>query len=109
MSRLSSPLPHPLSPVYNVPMALDQSLMHSRGWEPERARVKNKRMVEEAKKYMVGPMPPQEFIDHFLDISLSSTIKPIVPTKRAFQTVPSRAATPAEIYEPLVRIRISHD
>ncbi|KAI0712056.1 hypothetical protein C8Q76DRAFT_733247 [Earliella scabrosa] len=91
--------------VYNVPMALSQSMTHTRGLEPERGRSRNRRAVEDAKAYTVGPMPVQEFIDTFLPSPPSSSNATTYrrSSRRAFRPVPQRAATSAEINGPLLR------
>ena len=104
---MSRPLPPSASRcVYDVPMALNQSLTHTRGLEPECAKSNNKRVVREARKYTSGPMPVRDFINNFLDSPDSGTLKSMRSSRGAFRSIPSCAATSAEIYDPLVRLHI---
>ncbi|KAI0671005.1 hypothetical protein C8Q78DRAFT_974397 [Trametes maxima] len=61
--------------------------------------VRNRKRVEEAREYTLGPIPPVEFIDNFL--SPVEDRGGMMSSKGAFKNVPQRADTPAEIYRPL--------
>ncbi|KAI0712053.1 hypothetical protein C8Q76DRAFT_476440 [Earliella scabrosa] len=98
---LSSP-PSSSQCVYDVPMALDRLLTHTRGLEPECAKANNIRVVREARNYTLGPMPVRDFINNFLDPPSSGSTKNMRSSRHAFHSVPSCAATSAEIYGPLV-------
>ena len=91
--------------TYNVPMALDQSLIHTRGLEPERAKLRNTKMIEEAKNCTLGPIPVRHFVEEFL-YAPSHDRKGMSSPRNAFRSVPSRAINEKDICEPLVRFRL---
>ena len=86
----------PWTPVYNVPLAVEQPL------DPLRARDRNLEMVEASPQYTVGPMPVRNFIDEFLSSGSYSSKDGQRSSHRAFRSVPVQADTPERIYEPLV-------
>lgn len=91
--------------AYDVPMALNDALSETRGMEPERAKHRNRRRVQEYKRRTVGPMPVQSFFRQFMRFPDSDGSRPTMRSwKGAFRAVPPNASTPAEIYEPLVRL-----
>lgn len=84
--------------VYDSPLAVDHSLQ-PRGFQPSEVCRRYKRYIPESQDYIVGPMPPQEFLDEFL---LATDQEGMCSPRYAFRKVPSRATTPAGIFEPLV-------
>ncbi|KAI1793362.1 hypothetical protein LXA43DRAFT_885991 [Ganoderma leucocontextum] len=90
--------------VYNVPMALDYALEHTRGLEPQHAKSRNLHMVERSRSFIIGPMPVQDFLSQFLPLDRLIDMDPLLAWhKNAFRDVPERAATVAEIQEPLLK------
>ncbi|KAM5531249.1 hypothetical protein V8D89_015086 [Ganoderma adspersum] len=100
MSRAGSPIRS--SCVYNVPMALDHNLEHTRGLDPHHAKSRNLHMVDSSKTYTVGPMPVQEFLEDFLPLARPVDNGPLLSHKRAFNTLPERAETVHEVHDPLL-------
>ena len=92
--------------VYNVPMALNDSLEHTRGLEPHHAKSRNLHYVDSSKSFILGPMPTGLFLKKFLPLDGAMNTKPLATVEKAFDAVPQRAATVAEILEPLVRLII---
>lgn len=93
----------PQSIPYDIPMALDQSLDHTLGLEPERAKSRNRKLAEDARNYTLGPIPVIQFLGEFL--SPPDDYEPMLSSNyaNAFRSIPSRGTTSTEIYEPLVR------
>ena len=89
--------------VYNAPMALDATLSHTRGMEPEATKVRNRRRIQEVMQATVGPIPVQTFMDGFFPLGESCN-QDRAPSfdKHAFKLVPSHAATEEALCGPLV-------
>ena len=89
--------------VYNAPMALDATLSHTRGMEPEAAKVRHRRRIQDLMQAIVGPIPVQNFLDGFFPRHESWDKCPAPsPCKHAFKLVPSHAATEEALCGPLV-------
>ncbi|OBZ71289.1 hypothetical protein A0H81_08716 [Grifola frondosa] len=88
----------------NVPMALvDGASEEEIGFEPKESRYRNAKNAQDAEQFILGPMPPQEFLDAFLvDNGASDRTKHRLSHKYAFSAVPPRAVQASEIYEPLI-------
>ena len=95
--------PPALRPLYDVPMALEQSLARTRGLEPELARSRNRKAVEDAKKHTLGPMPVRDFMRDFLKVPHTCNTGDLLSSRHAFSRVPARASTPEDLSDPLVR------
>ncbi|OBZ71157.1 hypothetical protein A0H81_08678 [Grifola frondosa] len=63
------------SSAFNVPMALHLSGEQTGGFNPKHAKSRNSRNVQEAEKFILGPMPIQDFLDAFLEDSASDEKK----------------------------------
>ena len=87
--------------VYNVPMALDSQTSRTHGLEPALAMARGRAHIQDAQRYTLGPMPVAAFMDTFLN-SGSTDRGDLLSFKNAFNAVPERADSAAEIYEPLV-------
>ncbi|KAI0330527.1 hypothetical protein GY45DRAFT_750263 [Cubamyces sp. BRFM 1775] len=96
------PLPGSGSCVYNIPMAYNDSHSHTRGLEPSDANARMRRHVRDSRSYTIGPMPVQSFIDEFLPPLPAGRMNVILSSRNAFKAVPSIAATPVEIFQPLI-------
>ena len=83
-------------------MALNHSLEYTRGLEPHHAKSRNLHNVDNSKRYILGPMPIRLFLQDFLPLDGAVDTKLLVSARKAFDAVPQRAATVAEILEPLV-------
>lgn len=88
--------------LYNIPMALPDDLLRTRGLQARDAPSRHNRYVQELKEHIVGPMPVESFLDEFLPAAPKAIDKHRLSSWRAFNEVPRNAKTPAEIYEPLV-------
>ncbi|KAH9889878.1 hypothetical protein C8Q73DRAFT_705762 [Cubamyces lactineus] len=88
--------------VYNIPMAYNDTRTHTRGLEPSGANARMKRHLRDSRSYTIGPMPVQFFIDEFLPPLPTGRKKDILSSKAAFKAVPMSAATPVEIFQPLI-------
>ena len=87
--------------VYNVPMALEPTLSRTHGLDPSFARSRCKANVADSMDYILGPMPPAEFLDYFFPLQPRDK-SGLLSSYNAFRSLPSRAETAAEVYEPLV-------
>ncbi|KAI9059508.1 hypothetical protein FKP32DRAFT_1634316 [Trametes sanguinea] len=81
-------------------MALDLDSAWTAGLEPLLAFARSRGHVCDAQRYTVGPMPAAFFIDSLLP-RISEDRKAFMSPRNAFNGVPSRAESVAEIYEPL--------
>ncbi|KAI0671011.1 hypothetical protein C8Q78DRAFT_1078956 [Trametes maxima] len=61
---------------------------------------RNRKRVQDAREYLVGPMPVAAFIDAFLPPAKDKSV--LLSPKGAFNAVPRRAESPAHIYLPLL-------
>ena len=104
MSVSSAPL---CQLVYDFPMALGRERGTVKGFEPKGATLRNRRNVEDSRRWTVGPMPVQGFLDYFFPLRNDASAKEMLSSKRAFSSVPSRGENPADIYQPLVRFGLS--
>ncbi len=73
--------------------------------EPEAAKARNHRQVQDLMKAIVGPIPVEAFLDGFLPRRKSWSKAPSHPRKHAFKVVPPNAATAEGICGPLVSER----
>ena len=110
LASLSSPSPQPsllvnmpsAGPLYNVPMALDDSLSGTHGLEPRLAMARLRRHVSNANKHTIGPMPVELFMKEFLPPHPGDASGRL-SSRNAFTRVPQCADVPARICKPLVR------
>ena len=98
----SLPIPPPPSCVYNIPLALDHTLLHTRGPLPHFAKNRNANLLADCQHSIFGPMPPQQFIDHFLPPPIADDRADMLESLDAFKSVPPRGGEASEIYGPLV-------
>ena len=110
-SAAPDPLLHPMAYdfdaqcVYNIPLALDPTLSHTAGLERQFARHRCKSNVSRCKDYIIGPMPPSEFMDYFFDLPTDSELTQCMSSENAFKSIPVRADSVEEICKPLVSAR----
>ncbi|OBZ71146.1 hypothetical protein A0H81_08671 [Grifola frondosa] len=91
------------SSAFNVPMALHDSGEQTGGLNPKHAKSRNSRNVQEAEKFILGPMPIQDFLDTFLQDSASDERKNHMRSSRnAFNAVPQRGDKASDITKPLL-------
>lgn len=83
-------------------MALDPSLSHTDGLDPDFGQNRNKQHVTEVLRRVLGPTPVDEFIDNFLPSPPSSDRSSILSARSAFKSIPPKVTRSAAIYEPLV-------
>ena len=95
-------VPPPPSCVYNIPLALDHTLLHTRGPLPHFAKNRNANLLADCQHSIFGPMPPQQFIDHFLPPPIADDRADMLESLDAFKSVPPRGGEASEIYGPLV-------
>ncbi|KAI0330530.1 hypothetical protein GY45DRAFT_750579 [Cubamyces sp. BRFM 1775] len=88
--------------VYHVPMPIDDNHACTRDLNPSSGDARMRRHLQDSRRFTVGPMPVEQFIDRFLPPVPSERTFEILSSKRAFKDVPSGAPTPAEIYNPLL-------
>ncbi|OSD02505.1 hypothetical protein PYCCODRAFT_408431 [Trametes coccinea BRFM310] len=96
------PSSHAHDCVYDVPMALDPKLLHTRGLDPDGASLRMRGHLQDTVNYIVGPMLVQDFIDSFMPSLPLEERKKIMSSRAAFTGVPSSCATAAEIFEPMI-------
>lgn len=90
--------------VYDVPMALNSTLSRTRGMDPRFATARNQQHLQDCAEHLLGPMPPQQFLDCFLPWDARRTRKGKSPSKGAFNSVPSSWETVDETLEYLVSL-----
>lgn len=91
------------SPVYDAPMALDQTVSRTHGLEPpRRAKSRNKHHVQDSRKYTIGPIPAINFINELLPERSFTDRDAMLSSENAFRTAPESARSVSEISEPLV-------
>ncbi|KAI0712055.1 hypothetical protein C8Q76DRAFT_597981, partial [Earliella scabrosa] len=88
--------------VYDVPMALDVLLIHTRDLESLYSRSSTIRVAKEVRNYTLGPMPVQDFINNFLDAPDPTSYNMMRSIRQAFQSVPAHTMSSAEIVEPMI-------
>ena len=88
--------------VYNIPMALDPTLSHTEGLQWQFARNRCKCNVSQCKDYIIGPMPPSEFMDYFFGPQSDSDTTRYMSSENAFNSVPVCSDSVEEICKPLV-------
>ncbi|RDX44317.1 hypothetical protein OH76DRAFT_1409174 [Lentinus brumalis] len=86
-----------LGPVYDAPLAIDPTSSRTRGLNPDRAKGRNKQHIHDARRFTVGPMPPQAFLDCFLPQINATEDKRKLSHKYAFNSVPLRAASASDL------------
>ncbi|KAI0770200.1 hypothetical protein C8Q74DRAFT_1422593 [Fomes fomentarius] len=87
--------------AYDIPLALDNNLSSERGLDPRGAPSRNKIHAQESRHWTVAPMPLMEFMNDFLPMSEVPSCESL-STQDALSSVPLRADTPAELYQPLL-------
>ncbi|KAI0326081.1 hypothetical protein GY45DRAFT_1374254 [Cubamyces sp. BRFM 1775] len=86
--------------AYNVPMALDPQTSRTQGLQPSLALARCKSHMQDARRFTLGPMPVEAFMDTFLQVACTDRDDFLSP-RNAFNAVPERADSDAGIYEPL--------
>lgn len=95
-------IPEAPSCVYNIPLALDHTLLQTRGPDPHFAKSRNTNLLADCKRSIAGPMPVQQFIDHFLPLPSKDDRTDMLESFDAFKSVPRSGVEASEIYEPMV-------
>ncbi|PIL30491.1 hypothetical protein GSI_07191 [Ganoderma sinense ZZ0214-1] len=88
--------------VYNIPLALDHTLLQTQGPQPHFAKNRNTNLFADCHRSILGPMPVQEFVDHFLPPLAADDKSDMLETLDAFKSVPLSAVEAPDIYKPLV-------
>ncbi len=88
--------------VYNIPLALDHTHIHTHGLEPHFAKNRNANLLADCKRSIAGPMPVQQFMDHFLPLPSNDNRTNMLDSLDAFKSVPRCGVEASKIYEPLV-------
>ena len=88
--------------VYDVPMALDSTFSHTRGLDPSSAMSRNDQHLTDCVDHLLGPMPPQQFIDYFLPWDVPGGRKGRLQSRNAFKDVPLSWDTVDDMYVQLV-------
>ena len=97
----AAPVSQAQSCVYNIPLALDHTLLHTHGPVPHFAKNRNAHLIANCKQFIVGPMPAQQFIDYFLPPPLADDRSDMLASLDAFKSVPLRGIDASDIYNPL--------
>ncbi|OSC97325.1 hypothetical protein PYCCODRAFT_1481381 [Trametes coccinea BRFM310] len=87
-------------PVYNAPMALDPDLPCTAGTEPLLALARIQGHMRGIRKCTLGPVPVPEFLETFVP-QFTADRSALLSSRNAFNHMPSRADSVAEIYKPL--------
>ncbi|KAI0367831.1 hypothetical protein BV20DRAFT_1114602 [Pilatotrama ljubarskyi] len=74
----------------------------TRGIEPSEATNRRKRDIRDSRDYMIGPMPVVDFLDEFLPAVPADRQRALLSSKGAFKNVPTSAATPSALIEPMI-------
>ena len=88
--------------VYNIPMALDDTLSHTEGLDRQFSRHRCQSHLDDSVNFIVGPMPPSDFLNVFLPSHESHDKSQRMKSENAFQSVPACADSSSAICEPLV-------
>lgn len=88
--------------VLNTPLALHENATQTDGFEPKDSKSRYRRFAADMKKNVLGPMPPQDFMDNFMPDRKGSDRSGRLSSKGAFKKVPERAEHESLIYDPLV-------
>ena len=88
--------------VHQIPLAIDLDTSHTDGLDPRFATARCVRNFEACRKHILGPMPPNEFLDTFLHALPDADTTRRLSSKDAFRAVPSSADDVLDIWKPLV-------
>ncbi|KAH8115714.1 hypothetical protein DFH11DRAFT_1301208 [Phellopilus nigrolimitatus] len=92
------------SAAKNTPLARTENTAEGR-FDPKDAKTRNIRYAREMKRWCVGPMPVEEFLDEFLPPAPKGKgVRAIPSCKGAFNRVPLDPKDEQAIYEKLVSI-----
>lgn len=89
--------------AYNAPIAITENSSQIWGHLPTIADRRYSRYAREGRRFVMGPMPPRDFLDTFCNCP-DEVMKDMPSTDDAFDQVPSSAGAERAIYEPLVRV-----
>ncbi|OBZ71466.1 hypothetical protein A0H81_08662 [Grifola frondosa] len=88
----------------NTPLALHKADDQTGEFNQKEAKSRNSRNVQEAKKFVLGPMPVQSFLDDFLqDFAPDNRGKHMRSSSNAFKAVPVRSEKASDITGPLLK------
>ncbi|OBZ71187.1 hypothetical protein A0H81_08659 [Grifola frondosa] len=97
------PLSKASASAVNTPMALYKSSDQTGGFNPKEAKSRNYRNVQEAEKFILGPMAVEEFLDAFLkDCNADQRKNRMRTPTKAFNAVPSCGEKASDIVRPLL-------
>ncbi|OJT06872.1 hypothetical protein TRAPUB_2278 [Trametes pubescens] len=88
--------------AYNAPIAIMENSSQIWGHLPTDATPRYIRYAQEGRHFVMGPMPPRDFLDTFCNCP-DVVMKDMPCTDNAFAKVPSSAGAERAIYEPLFR------
>ncbi|KAH8115734.1 hypothetical protein DFH11DRAFT_1507170, partial [Phellopilus nigrolimitatus] len=98
----AGPRPIPCSPAKDTPIARTENGAKD-GFDPMDAKSRNIRYAREMKRWCVGPMPVEEFLDEFLPPAPKGKGTRAMPScKGAFNRVPMEPKDEQAIYEKLI-------
>ena len=120
MSDVSTPQPSDPSPAvaesaslrkefaaWNAPIAIDEDSSETFGFGDKDTNSRYERAEIYGPHRIVGPMPVDKFLDHFMDrqeIFQQWNLDLRPSAEGAFDSVPERSEHELDIYKPLVRI-----
>ncbi|EIW53538.1 uncharacterized protein TRAVEDRAFT_52666 [Trametes versicolor FP-101664 SS1] len=90
------------SGTYNVPLARTEDSSQVYGSDPNDSTSRYKRLAHESRDFVLGPMPPQDFLDTFCPCS-PELLKKMPSARGAFDDVPMKADNEKLIYDPLIK------
>ena len=94
--------------VYDVPLALDDTLSRTRGLDPRSAMARNDYHLHDCIDHLLGPMPPKQFLDVFLPWGVHGARKGRSLSRNAFKDVPLSWNTVDDMYAHLVSTQSLH-
>ena len=94
--------------VHQIPLAIDPNTSHTDDLSSRFATAQCLRNFESCREHILGPMPPNDFIDTFLQALPKADITCRLSSKDAFRAVPSSADNVSDIWQPLVRCWLSN-
>ena len=89
--------------VHQIPLAIELDTSRADDLNPRFATARCLQNFEACRKHILGPVPPNEFIDTFLQALPEADITCRLSSKDAFRAVPSSADHVSDIWRPLVR------
>ncbi|OBZ71147.1 hypothetical protein A0H81_08660 [Grifola frondosa] len=86
----------------DTPVSRNENSAQALGFESDDAKSRYQRMVDEAERTTLGPMPIQEFLTAFLPLQDETVLNDMPSPLYAFGKIPESPNDESEIYDPLI-------